>query len=203
MLKLPVSRLLANLEHDLEPPGSNTFYMSSHSRSVFFALFNLALLGWVQNASSQVPHRFALESIQGRILEKGRFQDLRGGNWVGKQIVEAGESAIPVLISQLTESVRTKEPIEDYWSYTTSGDIAFMFLNDLFTDKDWKSFTLPGVPNWQSIMSGCNLTAETCWRNYVRKSGIRSVQHSWQTAWETNRDRIIWDPNSRCFRLRK
>ena len=48
-----------------------------------------------------------------------------------------------------------------------------------------------------------NENAETCWRNYVRKNGIRSLQQSWQIALETDRDRVIWDANARCFRVKK
>jgi hypothetical protein len=176
--------------------------MLRRSRPMWFAVSILAYLACMQNAPSQVPHRFPLESMRGGIPEKGRLQDI-GDNAVISQVLAAGKSSIPVLISQLTESARTKEPIEAFWSYTASGDIAFMFLNDLFTDKDLKSSTMPDAPNWEKIMAGCNGNAEACWRKYVQRRGIRSVQHSWQTAWETNQDRIVWDPDSRCFRLRK
>ena len=87
---------------------------------------------------------------------------------------QAAKWSIPVLISQLTETTRTEEPILDFWPYTTSGDVAFMFLNDLFTDIDGESSTISGVPNWKEIMSGCDGAAEDCWRKYLRKRGIRS-----------------------------
>jgi hypothetical protein len=176
-------------------------HMLGKPRSIWLAVSILAYLITVQNTASQVPHRFPLESMRGGIPEKGRLQDV-GDNAVISQILAAGKSSIPVLISQLTESARTKEPIEPFWSYTASGDIAFMFLTDLFTDKDLRSSTMPEAPNWEKIMAGCNENAEACWRKYVQRRGIRSVQHSWRTAWENNQDRIVWDNDSRCFRLR-
>jgi hypothetical protein len=93
-----------------------------------------------------------------------------------RQILAAGSRSIPVLISQLDEASRTKESIEDFWSYTTSGDVAFIILTDLFTDSDRKSFTMPSAPNWEKVMTRCNENAEICWREYVRKKGIKSLQ---------------------------
>jgi len=52
------------------------------------------------------------------------------------QIVAKGKDAIPILISQLTDTQESKEPIYDYWSQMTAGDIAYFILNDLFTDSD-------------------------------------------------------------------
>lgn len=86
--------------------------------------------------------------MRGGIPEKGRLQDVGDTAAVVSQVLAAGKSSIPVLIPQLTESARTKEPIEAFWSYTASGDIAFMFLTDLFTDKDLKSPTMPDAPNF-------------------------------------------------------
>ncbi len=150
---------------------------------------------------SQIPHKFSLSQF-GHCPVKGRIQEC-DDDPITRQVLAGGKSSIPVLISQLTETMRTKEPVIDFWSYTTSGDVAFFFLTDLFTDKDWQTSTMPGIPNWEKIMSGCKEAAEPCWRKYIRKNGIRSVQQAWQVAWETNRDRVVWDPDNRCFRLRK
>jgi hypothetical protein len=184
--------------------GDKMLDMSQQLRPFCPGLFVFALLCCTQSAVSQVPHRFALDQFGDFACRaKGRLQDCSTGNPITRQVLATGKRSIPVLISQLTETARTEEPIIDFWAYTTSGDVAFMFLTDLFTDKDGESFTMPGVSNWEKIMSGCNGVAEACWRRYVRKNGIRSVQQSWQAAWETNQNRIIWDPASRCFRLHK
>jgi hypothetical protein len=182
-------------------------HMSRQQSQLCLALFVLTLVSCVQSAVSQVPHRFALDQFEDiRCRAKGRLQDcstVNPVNPVTSQVLAAGKRSIPVLISQLAEIARTKKPVFDFWSYTTSGDVAFAFLTDLFTDSDGKSFTMPGVPNWEKVMSGCQVNAETCWRQYIRKNGARSVQRPWQMAWENNQNRIVWDPDSRCFRLHK
>jgi hypothetical protein len=171
-------------------------------RSLCFASV-LVVISWTQTALAQTPHRFALDRFVNESCRgTGRLQEC-DQNPVTKQILLAGSLAIPVLISQLDETIRTKKPIEDFWSYTTSGDVAFIILTDLFTDKDGKSFTMPGVPNWDQIMAGCNGNAEACWRDYAYKKGVRSLQQSWRTAWEANRDRVVWDDGAQCFRLKK
>ena len=169
----------------------------------FRMAFIIAAMACFQTAVAQVPHKFALDRFEHESCRgKGRLQEC-DDNPVMKKVLAAGSPSIPVLISQLDETSRTKEPIEDFWNYTTSGDVAFIILTDLFTDKDGKSFTMPGVPNWDMIMAGCNKAAEACWRKYIHKHGIRSLQQSWQAAWEADRDRVVWDDDARCFRLKK
>lgn len=183
---------------------STMLHMLPQLRTVLIVSFILGALSFGRIAVSQLPRKFTLSQFDDiRCRSKGRLQDCSTGNPITTQILAGGKLSIPVLISQLTETTRTKEPVVDFWAYTTSGDIAFMFLSDLFTDADDESFTMPGVPNWKTIMSGCDGAAEVCWRKYVGKRGIASVQQSWQTAWETNRNRIMWDSGSRCFRLRE
>jgi hypothetical protein len=46
-------------------------------------------------------------------MAKGRVQDCSGT--VMQQILSDGKDAIPILISQLTETARTKNEIADYW----------------------------------------------------------------------------------------
>jgi hypothetical protein len=117
------------------------------------------------------------------------------------QVLAGGIASIPVLISQLIEESRTRKPVEDFWNYTSSGDVAFIVLNDLFTDTDGKTMTIPGVPDWEAVMTGCSENAEKCWRLYVHRYGMSSIQRAWQIAWNSNQSRIFWDPTARCFRL--
>ena len=129
---------------------------------------------------------------------KGRVQDCSGK--VIQKILAGGQASIPILISQLTDTARTATPIEDYWSYTSSGDIAYIVLTDLFTDAD-STFTMPGVPNWTTVSNGCDTTAEGCWREYLQKHGRKSIQQTWLHAWNLWKDQINWDPTARCFRI--
>jgi hypothetical protein len=128
----------------------------------------------------------------------GRSQDCSGK--VMTDILAAGKDAIPILISQLTDSDRTKRPIQDGWTYTNSGDVAYIVLISLFTGTDG-TFNLPDVPTWKTVMRGCNTAVEGCWREYVRKTGRESIQQAWLKAWTTHKDQIFWDSRSRCFRL--
>ena len=131
---------------------------------------------------------------------KGRLQD-RGycNSRLMDQIVADGKEAIPILISQLRETRPTKEPIYDYWSLTTAGDIAFFMLNDLFTDSNWKTFNMPGLELLHD--KDCRGTAEDCWRIFLKRHGRKFVQDRWLVAWNKNKDLIYWDDEARCFRL--
>jgi hypothetical protein len=117
------------------------------------------------------------------------------------QIIAQGKTSIPILISQLTDTRRTKEPIYDFWSYTTAGDIASFILNDLFTDSDWTTSTMPGLESLQNKEDKCEDGAEACWRRFLKKHGRKFVQDQWRAAWNANQDRIFWDEKARCFRV--
>ncbi|HWF02751.1 MAG TPA: hypothetical protein VHA06_03640, partial [Candidatus Angelobacter sp.] len=84
------------------------------------------------------------------------------------QILAGGKASIPILIAQLTDTGRTREPIEDYWAETSAGDVAYIVLADLFTDSDWKTFNMPGVPGWAVISADCHNDSESCWREYLK-----------------------------------
>lgn len=130
---------------------------------------------------------------------KGRLQDQNYcASHLMDRIISDGKAAIPVLISQLTDTRATKEPIYDYWSRTTSGDIAYFILTDLFTDSDWKTFNMPGL---DSLTEPCKSYAEDCWDRFLRKHGRKFVQEQWLVAWNKNKDRVFWDEKARCFRV--
>jgi hypothetical protein len=130
---------------------------------------------------------------------KGRLQD-KGycESRLMDEIVSYRKTAIPILISQLTETRETKQPIYDYWSKTTSGDIAYFILNDLFTDSNWTTFNMPGL---EALKDKCDDAAETCWRKFLKKHGRRFVQDQWFASWNANKDRVYWDEQARCFRV--
>jgi hypothetical protein len=130
---------------------------------------------------------------------KGRVQDCSGK--VMREILADGKDAIPILISQLTETTRTKEQIADYWGDTRSGDVAYVVLTDLFTNSDGQTFEMPGVPDWPTVMKACDKTAQGCWDEYLRKHGRVSVKQAWQRAWDLRKDQIYWESTARCFRV--
>ncbi len=134
-------------------------------------------------------------------MAKGRVQDC--GGKVMQRILADGKRAIPILISQLTETTRTQKQIADDWSDTRSGDVAYVILTDLFTDADGRTFEMPGVPDWPTVMKGCNGTAQDCWEQYLREHGRKSVQEAWLRAWDRWKDQMHWDSAARCFRIAK
>ena len=130
---------------------------------------------------------------------KGRLQDRDYcRSHLMDRIVADGKDAIPILISQLRQTRATKEPIFDFWTETTAGDIANFILTDLFTDAEWKTFNMPGIT---SPYENCNENAANCWRAFVKKHGRQFVQAEWRAAWEKNKERISWDEQARCFKL--
>lgn len=132
---------------------------------------------------------------------KNRVQECNGK--VMRQILADGKNAIPVLISQLTETARAQKQIADYWGDTRSGDVAFVVLTDLFTESDGKTFDMPGVPDWPTVMNGCNLSASGCWHEYLRQHGRESIRQAWLRAWNSRKKQKEWDSKSRCFRISK
>ncbi len=159
--------------------------------------------GIVNHVHAQTDiRRFPLSQFDNNGCQaKGRIQDCSGK--VMQQVLAGGKSSIPILIAQLTDTARTKEPIEDYWSYTSSGDVAYFLLTDLFTDADGSTFNMPGVPDWTVIQKACDSSAEGCWREYLRKHGRKSVQRDWLRAWNLHKDKVYWEPRARCFRISK
>jgi hypothetical protein len=139
------------------------------------------------------------DEIASTCRAKGRLQDRDYcASHLMDRIVADGKKAIPVLISQLRETQPTKEPIYDYWSLTTSGDVAYFMLTDLFTDSDWKTFNMPGL---ESLNEKCDSYAEACWRGFLKRHGRKFVQDQWLAAWNKNKDRVYWEESARCFRL--
>ena len=132
---------------------------------------------------------------------KGRFQDKDycDSRFID-QIVAAGKEAVPELIAQLTDTRRMKEPVWDFWSYTTAGDFAFFLLKDLFTDSDWQTFNMPGL---KALQEHChpNEAAEPCWRRFLKTHTRKSIQEKWLGVWNANQDRVYWVDKARCFRV--
>jgi hypothetical protein len=130
---------------------------------------------------------------------KGRVQDHEYcPSRFPDRVIAEGTSAIPFLISHITDVRATKPCQFHFWSYTTNGDIAYIVLIDLFTDSDWTTITLPGLP-----VLNCKEgeTGESCWRAYLKAHGREYVRKKCLEAWETNKARVYWDQSSRCFRL--
>lgn len=162
-----------------------------------FLVFTTAIITY--SPAEAKSAKFPLASFENTNCHlKGRSQDCPGK--VMTEILKKGKDAVPILISQLTDSERTKKPIEDQWSYTDAGDVAYIVLISLFTTHDG-DFNLPDVPTWNTVIRGCNTSVEGCWREYIAKNGRANVQQAWMKAWNQHKNQISWDPRERCFRM--
>ena len=121
---------------------------------------------------------------KGRLQDKG-YCDSR----IMDQIIAQGKNAIPVLISQITDTRELKEPAFDFWNRMTVGDLAYSILINLFTDSDWKTFNMPGL---KILWPKCDVGMEQCWHLYVKKHGKKFVQDQWSAAWNASKDRVYW-----------
>ena len=170
--------------------------------AAYFALggfLNSTLANQAGHPEPRAYPLWAFDEISHTCRAKGRLQDRDYcASHLMDQIVSDGKAAIPVLISQLRDTRRTKEPIYDYWSLTTAGDVAYFILNDLFTDSDWRTFNMPGL---ESLHEKCDSYAEDCWNRFLNKHGRKFVQDQWLAAWKKNKDRVYWNEEARCFRL--
>src|SRR5579862_7799760 len=151
--------------------------MMETRRAAFAATVLCSLLaggiGFCQTAS-RTPKKFPLWNFDQMTTyptcrAKGRLQD-KGycDSKLVDQIVASGKAAIPILISQLTDNRPTRRPIYDFWHETTSGDIAYFLLDNLFTDSDWKTFNMPGL---DALNDNCSADSETCWRSFLKVHG--------------------------------
>lgn len=187
---------IARLQTIFTPFGGMCNPNAVHVVAIAFISFLLIQSGRTQTKTAKYPlTQFNNEGC----MEKGRVQDCSGP--VIKRILADGKNAIPILISQLTETAPTKYQIDDYWADTRSGDVAYIVLTDLFTKPDSETSEMPGVPDWKIVMNGCHATAQGCWDEFLHKHGRKSVQQAWLRAWNLHRDKVYWDAKVQCFRV--
>src|ERR1051325_8615952 len=71
---------------------------------------------------------------------KGRFQDCH--HRIIDRIIADGKSAIPILISQITDERWVKGHVTDFWPPIQTGDLAWFILQELFLDDTWTKATM-------------------------------------------------------------
>ena len=152
------------------------------------------------------PLRLDMSKINGMgsiCLDKGRFQDVEyNRSDEVEKIMARPKEAVPILISLLTESRRVHpDPVVCYWYDTRVGDVAFMMLADLFTDASWQHCAVPGAC-WDALGAGDpGVPASTAWHNYIQQHGRAALQNHYRRLWRRYKDKVVWDPAQRCFRL--
>lgn len=113
------------------------------------------------------------------------------------QIVADGKSAIPILISQITDTRWIAEPVFDFWPRIRTGELAHLILASLFVDDTWQKSTMPPLfPE-----KPCHESGWDCWAKFREAHSLKDIQSHWEAFWELNKERIYWDDKARCFRL--
>ncbi len=129
---------------------------------------------------------------------KGRFQDRDYcASAVMDQIVADGKSAIPVLISQTTDTRWIEEPVYDFWPRIRTGELAYFILGNLFVDDSWTRSTMPSLFPEQH----CDDASWVCWGRFRKRHSLQDLQAHWLKFWQANKQRIFGDDKARCFRL--
>ncbi|MGO9229564.1 MAG: hypothetical protein ACLQKA_10205 [Bryobacteraceae bacterium] len=113
------------------------------------------------------------------------------------RIVADGKSAIPVLISQITDSRWIAEPVYDFWPRIRTGELAYFILDDLFLDDTWQKRTMPEL----FPAKNCTGPGWVCWEEFRKTHSLVVLQTRWMEFWKANQDKIYWDGKARCFRL--
>lgn len=107
---------------------------------------------------------------------KGRFQDREYcQSAVIDQIVTDGKSAIPALISQITDSRWIAEPVYDFWPRIRTGELAYFILSDLFLDDTWQKRTMPPLFPEQH----CDEPSWVCWAKFRKTHNLKNLQAHW------------------------
>jgi hypothetical protein len=141
----------------------------------------------------------------GAVASKGRVQDPDYNHLpVVENLIAHGNEAIPFLISKLDDETIIRDHVFDYWSHVRVGDMAFVILTDFFTDPTWQKTTIPGVGYDEFLQRkpSSNETGEDLLRNYIARYGRHDITKRWRKIWAQYEDRVHWDENDRCFKLR-
>jgi hypothetical protein len=141
----------------------------------------------------------------GAVTPKGRVQDKDYNNLpVVENLIAHERRAVPFLIGKLDDETEIKNHVFDYWSDVRVGDVAFTILTDFFTDPTWQKTTIPGVgyDTFLGRKPNSNETGEQLLRNYISKHGRHEITTRWRAIWAQYQDRVYWDENDRCFKLR-
>ncbi len=139
---------------------------------------------------------------------KGRIQNGRTAlgetNHIAIDLVANGKDSIPFLINQLENETEMDHTIKNFWYQLFVGDMAHIILTDLFTDQTGIKSTIPGF-GWDEFLERGNdrdIMGEEVLRRYIHKHGRSSIKQRWQKMWDQNKDKIFWDENCRCFKIK-
>jgi len=135
----------------------------------------------------------------GKLLPKGRIQDNINDPVVAGIVAKRRES-IPFLIGRLTSEELYDHRVLDFWPEVREGDIALMFLSDLFTDPSGVKSYLPELC-WDTVL-GRSDDDTPAWElvdRYLETHSRAELQDLWQQAYVRHEKEIAWDEDRRFF----
>lgn len=159
-------------------------------------------------SSSKPPLELIDISTVPPLASKGRFQDgetARGEtNQIAKNLLANGKDSIPFLIGKLEDETEMDHRIINFWYRLYVGDMAHIILTDFFTDESGARTTIPGFARDDFLERGGDkaLMGEEVLRRYIRKHGRRDIKRRWQEMWAKNKEKIYFDEECVCFKLR-
>lgn len=174
-------------------------YLETLFRTAFICLILLSPLCTASDAQTAHTKAYALSTWKNMTCRaKGRLQDREYcASAVMDQIVSDGTSAIPILISQITDPRWIAEPVYDFWPRIRAGELAYFILGGLFVDDTWQKGTMPPL----FPQPHCDDASWVCWARFRKAHSLADLQAHWMKFWADNKDRIYWDEKARCFRL--
>lgn len=123
---------------------------------------------------------------------------------VVEDLIANGKDSIPFLIDKLKDETKVEGRPIDFWGEVTVGDIAHIILSDFFQSQNGEPI-IKGVGFYEFL--DCKNPKETpannCLYEYIEKHGRKGIKTKWQSVWEQNKDKIYWDENERCFKLKE
>ena len=140
----------------------------------------------------------------GHIKSKGRIQDQQPPLPEIEALMNAGPEAISFLISQIEEDTTVQERPLDFWPKVRIGDMALLILCDFFTEPDGRRSTAPGI-SWDEILNNTDRSIPA-WKvidNYLAAKGRAGLRQEVERRLDPFKDRFVWDPKTRCFRIGK
>ena len=124
-------------------------------------------------------------------------------NEILDDLIANGTSSIPFLINHLDDETKIENRVIPFWYEQSVGDVALATLFDLFYDDRAMRSTVPGFGYDHFLERGSDksITGEEVLRRYIRNHGRQDIKSRWQKMWESNKQKIYWDDDCRCFRI--
>ena len=124
-------------------------------------------------------------------------------NEILADLIANGKASIPFLITRLDDETKIENRVIPFWYEQSVGDVALVTLFHLFSDDRTMRSTIPGFGYDDFLERGSdkNLTGEEVLRRYIRRHGRKDIKSRWQKMWESNKQKLYWDADCRCFSI--